>query len=84
MKTLNEIITEYESKIGKADERVSFLHIDPAVEAAELLKAQPEQFCTISAYNFVWRIGQILGDGKYFTAVSHSCNGVYDFRPQAL
>jgi hypothetical protein len=84
MKTLNEIITKYESKIGKADERVSFLHIDPAAEAAELLKAQPEQYCTITVANFVWRIGQILGDAKYFTAVNHTNNGTYNFRPQAL
>ena len=81
---LNQLINEYEERIGKANERVSFLHIDPAIEAAEkLAKAAPE-YTGVAGHNFIWRIGQILGDAKYFAAVAHTAAGVYEFNPSKL
>lgn len=84
MKTIDQVISKYQAQIGKANDRVSFLHAEPAAQAAEELAGLERQFTSVVGYNFVWRIGQVLGDASYFTAVTHTCNGVYEFDPARL
>ena len=81
---MKHLIAQYQNQIGQANERVSFLHSSAAAEAAALLANEPQQYTDVSGHNFVWRIGQILGDANYFTAVRHEANGVYHFNPQRL
>lgn len=79
-----EIAKKYQVLIGLCDERVSFLHTDPAIEAAALLAQAPAAYVDITVHNFVYRVGQVLGDAKYFVAIRHEAAGVYSFMPTQL
>jgi len=82
MTTIKQIAEKY--NIGQVNERVSFLHSEPAAAAAVELAQIESQFTDVIGYNFIWRVGQVLGDAKWFAAVSHEANGVYEFNPMRV
>jgi hypothetical protein len=79
-----QIAIKYQGLIGSTNSYVSFLHTTPALEAAELLAQAPAEYVDLSVYNFVYRLGQVLYDARFFVAVRHEAAGVYSFVPSAL
>lgn len=79
-----QIAHQYQGKIGQANSYISFLHTEPALEAAELLAQAPADYVDVTVYNFVYRLGQVLYDSKFMVAVRHEAAGVYAFNPAAL
>lgn len=85
MNQTQTIATKYAERIGKVNERASFMHSAEAAAAArELATVTDSEYITKSEYNVIWRIGQVLGDARYFSAVSHEADGVYMFVPARL
>ena len=85
MNEIRKITKKYAERIGSNEERVSFMHSAEATAAARELAAITEStYIGKSDYNVIWRIGQVLGDARYFAAVQHEADGVYSFIPARL
>lgn len=83
-KTIKDLVKEYGHLVGETNSRVSFLHSEPAMAAAAELRQMQPQNTDIVGYNFIFRLGQVLRDGRFFAAVGHNARDCYWFRPIAL
>lgn len=52
--------------------------------AAAELQQMPFQYTDIVGYNFLYRLSQVLYDGRYKAAVGHSARDCYWFNPAML
>ena len=82
--TIKDLVKKYGQQIGETDSRVSFLHSETAMAAAAELQQMSFQYTDIVGYNFIYRLSQVLYDGRYKAAVGHSARDCYWFNPIAL